>query len=161
MRKQSKLETPGGSFDQLAAVAGPWTGRFRSKTSWERNCFSRKKPVETLRKPSEKFPTVFFLIFVPPFSTKNQRVLLCFIKLIMGNRHGPGVSSWQQTSDTNLGIARSSWCHIFDLPNQRKLTTQNKTKKNGFEWYYKSTWNLLPSPLGASLHILLAYSHGV
>ena len=32
-------------------------------------------------------------------------VLLCFIKPLLGNRYSPGVSSWQQTSDNNLGVA--------------------------------------------------------
>jgi hypothetical protein len=32
-------------------------------------------------------------------------VLLCFINPILGNHYGPGVSSCQQTSDNNLGVA--------------------------------------------------------
>ena len=35
-------------------------------------------------------------------------VFLCFIKPILGNHYGPGVSLCQQTSDNNLGVARSS-----------------------------------------------------
>ena len=35
-------------------------------------------------------------------------VFLCFIKPILGNRYGPGVSSCQQTSGNNLGVAGSA-----------------------------------------------------
>jgi len=52
------------------------------------------------------------LLFSTPstnlFRELQECVLLCFIKPILGNRYGPGVSSCQQTSDPNLGVAGSS-----------------------------------------------------
>jgi len=42
-------------------------------------------------------------------------VLLCFIKPILGNCYGPGVSSCQQTSDNNLGFAGSSQFTLVHL----------------------------------------------
>ena len=38
--------------------------------------------------------------------------LLCFIKLILGNRYGPGVSSCQQTSLRQPGVTGSSPCTL-------------------------------------------------
>jgi len=39
---------------------------------------------------------------------QKSSALLCFIKPILGNRYGAGVSSCQQTSDNNRGVAGSS-----------------------------------------------------
>jgi len=40
-------------------------------------------------------------------------VLLCFIKPIFGDRYNPGVSSWQQNSNNNLRVVRSSPSTLF------------------------------------------------
>jgi len=47
-----------------------------------------------------EFPTPNHSRDSPPIF---ECVLICFINPILGNRHGPGVSSCQQTSDYNLG----------------------------------------------------------
>jgi len=48
----------------------------------------------------------------PPFFGVCVYVLLCFMNPILGNCYGPGVSSCQQTSDNNLGVAGSSHCTL-------------------------------------------------
>ena len=57
-----------------------------------------------------KFSSIqFFLSFFLSCSfILSVCMLLWFIKLILGNGYVPGVSSCQQTSDNNLGVAGSS-----------------------------------------------------
>ena len=55
-------------------------------------------------------------------------VLLCFIKPILGNRYGPGVSSCQQTSDNNLGVSGSS---PFTLTMSLAIPTPSSSSSNG------------------------------
>jgi len=54
----------------------------------------------------------------------------CFVlsKPILGNRYGPGVSSCQQTSDNNLGMAGSSF---FTLSTSLAIPIPSSSSLNG------------------------------
>ena len=71
---------------------------------------------------------LFFFSFFHFHLFLSVRMLLWFIKLILGNGYVPGVSSCQQTSDNNLGVAGSS---PFTLTTSLAIPIPSSSSSNG------------------------------